>query len=402
MIDLDAVTAALVAAGAQIRLLPRSTERPRNRTDFLAQFQLLNGTASGIVRDTMTTVAPEVGWLDLENTNSPALSLPDGAWWVCDPIDGAVQLIQGINHWAISLALVEDGTVSASWVYDPIQDEMFHAARGQGAKVNGRTMRASSKDHLEDALVATSHAPDQNKDANSNRLAGFSYAAALDRVGAVRNLGPTSLQIAWVADGRLDSFWAYGADTSNWLAGELLASEAGAIATDVNGGTLTTASESVLISGPQLHGSLRQVLTRQPAEQLIGGRSPREFVRDMARDCFPPTNISAAEATKRWTKELGYRQVTNGIDVTRNEQIQHLAYLQSHVQDMRFEILHAVFDGTTLAVLQQVKATTSDGNAVKSEVAAFFTIEDGLIVRTDELTRAMEDHTGSQEIHTAR
>jgi myo-inositol-1(or 4)-monophosphatase len=402
MFDLDTVTEALATAGRQIRSLPHASERPQSRDEFLAQFQLLNSAASDIVRGCLAAIAPEVGWLDLESAESMVQPNPSGTWWVCDPIDGAVQLIQGIDHWSISLALLEDGTVTASWVYDPIQDEMFHAARGKGSRVNGRPMRASEKDHLEDALVATSHAPDQNSDVTSNHLAGSAYAAALEHVGAVRNLGPTSLQITWVADGRLDSFWAYGADASNWIAGELLAAEAGATITDLDGARLTPGSNSVLISGRRLHAVLRQTLTQQRTDHLIDGRSAREFVMAMARDCFPPTNIGAAEAMDRWTRTLGYRQVTNGVEVSRDDQVQHLAHLQSEMQHVNCNVLHAVFDGSTLAVLQQVETVTHDGTVVKTEVAAFFTIRDGRVVETNELTRAVEAPAESQQVPTAR
>jgi myo-inositol-1(or 4)-monophosphatase len=402
MFDLDSITQTLKAAGADVRSLPRPSTRPHDRREFLTQFQILNTAATDILRDALSCVAPDVGWLDLENVDPSTSSIPAGTWWVCDPIDGAIQLIQGINQWSISLALVIDGVVKASWVYDAVQDEMFHAARGEGAYANGAAMHPSTKRQLADAVVTTSHAPDQNRDTTANRLAGISYTAALDNVGAVRNLGPTSLQIAWVADGRLDGFWAYGADASNWLAGELLASEAGATVTDTGGVGISLQSDSILISGPHLHAPLRQALTRSTPSPLIDGRSPREFVQAMANDCFPPTNVSALDATERWTTEDGYRQVTNGVDVSRGEQIQHLAYLQAHIKSMNFDILHAVFDGKTLAVLQQVDAITDDGGTVKSEVAAFFTIRRGRIVETIELTRAIQSPSGSQQIHTVR
>jgi ketosteroid isomerase-like protein len=99
---------------------------------------------------------------------------------------------------------------------------------------------------------------------------------------------------------------------------------------------------------------------------------------------------------------VGYRQVTNGVRVDRDEQIRHLAYLQSHVRRMDFEVVHAVFDGETLAVLQRVDAATTDGHSVTSEVAAFFRIRDGRIVETDELTRAIEGRSADQAIHTIR
>jgi myo-inositol-1(or 4)-monophosphatase len=271
MVQLDSVPAALKAAANVIRSFRLPSTPPSDRPEFFKQFQDINTAVTKAVRDALADVAPEIGWLDLEaETGRPGRLLHSGSWWVCDPIDGAVQLLQGMNAWCISLALITDGVAVSAWVYDPAKDEMFHASIGEGATVNGRPMSASPKSDLADAFVATSHAPGQNQDGHSNALAGAAYTAALNTVGAVRNLGPTSLQLAWVADGRIDAFWAFGADQSNWVAGSVLAAEAGASTTDIRGAVLTSQSTSILTAGPALAESLRQMLTRTNEPPLTG------------------------------------------------------------------------------------------------------------------------------------
>ena len=75
-------------------------------------------------------------------------------------------------------------------------------------------------------------------------------------VGAVRNLGPTSWQIADVAAGRLDAFWEHGRDDTNLLPGLLLARESGAIVTDVHGAAWRPGMDSIVVAGPALHAPL--------------------------------------------------------------------------------------------------------------------------------------------------
>jgi myo-inositol-1(or 4)-monophosphatase len=86
----------------------------------------------------------------------------------------------------------------------------------------------------------------------------------LKEAGAVRNLGPTSLQIAYVASGRLDGFWEYGEDTFNCLGGALLVTEAGGLAIDVSGQPYGCASNSIIAAPAAVHRSLKALLEEAP------------------------------------------------------------------------------------------------------------------------------------------
>lgn len=401
MINPHDVARLIESAAQEVASLTTGGIPPADRAAFLARFADINSRASDSLQHRLAGLDSSLAWLDLEGDPSNSAKLPEGSWWVCDAIDGAVQLIQGLDSWSITLALVVNGATQQAWVHDPIRAETFHAALGEGATVNGHAIRASGKSDLRDAVVATSHAPGQNDDASSNSRAGAAYAAALSDAAAVRNLGPTSLQLAWVAAGRLDAFWAFGADQSNWLSGVLIAAEAGASISDAEGSPVDAASASILVTAPELQSHMLALLSRPWPEPRIEGVTAREFIEGMAQDCFPPHHIGAQEATDKWTNIDGYRQVTNGEEVSREQQVKHLAFLQAKISTMDFKLAHVVFDGSTIAVLQEVTASFDGQAPVRSEVAAFFTVRAGRITQITELTRAVESHFSSQQIHTA-
>ena len=80
--------------------------------------------------------------------------------WIVDPLDGTLNFLHGIPHFAISIGLERDDEIVAAVVYEPTRDEMFHAARGQGAFLNGTRLKTSSTDQLANALLATGFPPD--------------------------------------------------------------------------------------------------------------------------------------------------------------------------------------------------------------------------------------------------
>jgi myo-inositol-1(or 4)-monophosphatase len=108
--------------------------------------------------------------------------------------------------------------------------------------------------------VATSTPPFVGRLPRQVELAGRSLAAMLAAVGAVRNLGATSWQVADVAGGRLDAFWEYGVDDVNLLGATLIAREAGAVVTDAAGQPWRAGAASILVAAPSLHAPLRALL----------------------------------------------------------------------------------------------------------------------------------------------
>ncbi|MFW5680813.1 MAG: inositol monophosphatase family protein, partial [Pseudomonadota bacterium] len=128
--------------------------------------------------------------------------------WIIDPLDGTSNFLHGLPHFAISIALETNGELVAGLVLDPIKQELFTAEKGQGAYMNDRRLRVSVRKELERSMIACG-LPVLDW---AGREKGF--MAQLDRVSArvagVRRFGAASLDLAYVAAGRLDGFWEYG------------------------------------------------------------------------------------------------------------------------------------------------------------------------------------------------
>ena len=186
-----------------------------------------------------------------EGTELPGRS---GITWHIDPIDGTANFFFDLPTWAVSIGAVDENGPLAGAVYSPPLGEMFSAARGAGARLDGRPIAPRPNDDLSDALVAT----------------GFSYSAAdrlrqsrripemIDRIRDLRRFGAAALDICFVACGRLDAYFEENLHSWDVLAAELIAREAGARSGDFSGGPLRPAE--VLVSGPGVFDALSNVL----------------------------------------------------------------------------------------------------------------------------------------------
>ncbi|QTR05663.1 inositol monophosphatase, partial [Saccharothrix algeriensis] len=184
--------------------------------------------------------------------------LPEGRW-VLDAVDGAVQFLQGLPQWCVTATLVRDGEPVLAVLHSPLLGETYSAERGGGAWRDGAPVGPSRKTDLSAAVVATSQPPAFPPQPAANALAGRKLPGVLDRVAAVRNLGPTSWQVADVAAGRLDLFWEYGQDAENLLGASLVAREAGAVVTAADGSPWHAGAPSFLAAGPGLHAAAVRV-----------------------------------------------------------------------------------------------------------------------------------------------
>ncbi|MFD9125463.1 inositol monophosphatase family protein [Kitasatospora sp. NPDC059571] len=221
-----------------------------------AAFGAVDGPAVEQLRALLGPLLPAAGWWEDEL----AQQLPaDGEWWVCDATDGAVQYLNGLPHWAVTATLLRDGEAQLSVVHAPRQGMTYTAVRGGGARLNGRPIAPVARE-LAIAVAGTAHPPLAASDPVARRRTGASTAVLLGEVLAVRNLGPTALQVAHVGSGHLALFWEYGADAGNLLPGALIAEEAGARVTDQAGRPWTLASDGFLAAAPALHGRLVEAL----------------------------------------------------------------------------------------------------------------------------------------------
>ena len=144
--------------------------------------------------------------------------------WIIDPLDGTTNFLHGFPTFAVSIAVEQKGRLQHAVVYDPMRQEFFTASRGDGAQLEGKKMRVSAQRTLEGALIGTGFPfrESANLDAYLAMLKVVMSTAA-----GVRRPGAASLDLAYVAAGRIDGFWEFGLSPWDTAAGTLLIQEAG-------------------------------------------------------------------------------------------------------------------------------------------------------------------------------
>lgn len=182
----------------------------------------------------------------------------DRCVWLVDPLDGTVNFAHGVPMFSVSLAYVENGVIELGVVYDPMRDECFSAERGQGAWLNDDPIRVSGTKDLGHALLSTGFPYDIRTNPRNN-LDQYVRLAKLTQ--GVRRLGSAALDLSYVACGRLDGFWELQLNAWDIAAGGLIALEAGARVTNMQGDeNFLTPPPSILAANPALHPSLLEAL----------------------------------------------------------------------------------------------------------------------------------------------
>lgn len=172
--------------------------------------------------------------------------------WVVDPLDGTTNFAHRFPHFAVSIGLERDNTLLVGAVYDPMRDELFEAACGQGARLNGEGIRVAGRAELIASLLATGFPYDLAAREDSNRL----WLHFNDRCQGVRRAGAAALDMTWVAAGRLDGYWERPVMPWDKTAACLIAMEAGAAVTGLTGEPFNVMDSGVTMANPALHAVL--------------------------------------------------------------------------------------------------------------------------------------------------
>ena len=227
--------------------------RTKGETDYVTNVDL---AVQELLRERLAALAPDVQFMGEEQDNTGLdWSRP---CWILDPVDGTTNLIHNFRHSAISLALAEAGQTVFGVVYNPYTEECFTARRGQGAFCNGSPIRVSSADRLEDSLLSVGTVPGRRELADT----AFRQMRALyDRCQDVRRTGCASLDLCWVACGRLDGYVELSLQPWDYAAGMLIVAEAGGRVTAPDGSPLSLCQGgSLLASNGRLHSALQTIL----------------------------------------------------------------------------------------------------------------------------------------------
>ena len=217
----------------------------------------LDRAAEHLVVEGIRAARPDDAVVGEEGTDRAGTS---GISWFVDPIDGTTNFVYGVPTWSTSVAAADAAGAIVGAVYVPSIGELFAAARGRGATLDGQPIACSGLSELSRALVAT----------------GFSYRPARRREQAavveqligevrdIRRLGSAALDLCYVGAGRFDAFFETGLNAWDMAAGELIAREAGCRIGNFAGASI--APDEVLVATPGIFDGLSRLLTASDSE----------------------------------------------------------------------------------------------------------------------------------------
>ena len=177
--------------------------------------------------------------------------------FIVDPLDGTTNYAHGLPLFCCTVGVEVKGKVVAGCTVDPLRDEVYYAARGEGAWLGERRLHCSATAELEKALMCTGF-PYANRERLPQMLAAFARVTELAR--GSRRLGSAALDLAYVAAGRLDGFWEVGLKPWDIAAGLVLVEEAGGIVTHFDGSPMVLSGSEIAAAGANLHAAMLEVL----------------------------------------------------------------------------------------------------------------------------------------------
>ena len=266
-------------AGALLREFYRSGVR----TEYKGAVDLVteaDRASEALIGARLRAAFPDHGIYGEEGTRQ---ALDSAFRWYVDPLDGTTNFAHGFPVFCVvlgcerrhpDLAPNEDGEMVAGVIYDPLRDEMFSAARGNGATLNGQPLHVSRTKSLQESLIATGF-PSQKRHRSPN--AHF-YQEFTLRSHGVRRAGSAALDLAYVACGRIDGYWEFQLNPWDTSAGYLLLEESGGRITHFDGSKFTLDSREILATNGLIHNEMEHLFA-----DMFAGRNldpiptPAEF-----------------------------------------------------------------------------------------------------------------------------
>jgi myo-inositol-1(or 4)-monophosphatase len=246
---------AAVKAGA---ILLKHYEKPhhvrhKGRIDLVTEADL---AAETCILDVLHQKLPGAKILSEESFSSYS-SLPDKPVWIIDPLDGTTNFAHDFPCFSVSIAFYESGQSLAGIIFNPVHNEFFCATLAGGAWLNDRRINVSKVDLLQKALAATGF-PYDIQERSDSILAMLKVV--LTHSQGVRRPGAATLDLAYLACGRLDAFWEIGLKPWDTAAGSLLVEEAGGKLSNFKNTDFSPFVPELLASNGFLHNELVALL----------------------------------------------------------------------------------------------------------------------------------------------
>jgi len=237
--------------------------RRKDKNDFVTEVDV---RAEAEIIEIIRGIYPDHGILAEESGRTERnADGKDEFVWIIDPLDGTTNFIHGFPQFAVSIGLQRRGRMECAVIYDPCKQELFTAARGDGAKLDDRRIRVSKQLTLDGALIGTGFPYRANihwLDAYMGMFKDLTQQAA-----GLRRPGAASLDLAYVAAGRLDGFWELGLSPWDTAAGILLITEAGGLVSTLSGDEYLLQSH-IVAGTPKVHAALLEAVAPHVPPEL--------------------------------------------------------------------------------------------------------------------------------------
>src|SRR5437868_12353763 len=177
--------------------------------------------------------------------------------WIVDPLDGTTNFLHGIPQFAISIALQREDTIVAGVIYNPANEELYTAERGKGAFLNDQRLRVAGRRKLRECVIACGLPHIGRGDHEQSRR---EMAEIQNKVAGLRRFGAASLDMAFVAAGRLDGYWERNLAPWDMAAGQVMVREAGGVVSGIEGGDTAMATGHVVCGNETIQRELVKIL----------------------------------------------------------------------------------------------------------------------------------------------
>ena len=234
----------------------------KQQSDYVTE---VDHAAEAVIIDTLREAYPTHSILAEESGATEGSKGESEYQWIIDPLDGTTNFIHGFPHYAVSIGLAHKGSMSHAVIYDPTKNELFTASKGAGAFLNDKRLRVSARTKLAEALIGTGF-PYRVFDHIDAYMGIFKDLA--QKCAGMRRPGAASLDLAYVAAGRLDGFWEFGLSPWDMAAGTLLISEAGGLVGDLAGESNYMATGNIIGGNPKIFSQLLQIIAPHKTAKL--------------------------------------------------------------------------------------------------------------------------------------
>jgi myo-inositol-1(or 4)-monophosphatase len=177
--------------------------------------------------------------------------------WIVDPLDGTTNFLHGIPQFAISIGLKREDTLIAGLIYNPANDELYTAERGKGAFLNDQRLRVAGRRQMNECVIACG-LPHIGR--GDHELSRAEMMAIQTRVAGLRRFGAASLDLAFVAAGRLDGYWERNLQAWDMAAGILMIREAGGTVSGIHGDDDPLKTGHIVAGNEAIHRELVKIL----------------------------------------------------------------------------------------------------------------------------------------------